>query len=379
MRIPFGKPMIGEEERQAVAEVLEGNILVHGPRAEAFESEFAKFTGAPFAVSVSSCTAGMHLLYFCLGCGPGDEVIVPAQTHVATAHAVELTGAKPVFVDAETETGNIDIKMIEEAITPSTRAIAVVHYLGVPVDMVKIMEIAKKHDLFVLEDCALSPGACIDDIHTGLLGDAGVFSFYPVKHITSAEGGMIITRHEDLAAEAKLKKAFGVNRTHMERKIPGVYDTTALGFNYRMSELHAAIGFEQTKKLPQFLKARKENFTQLRNQLIEIKGLSVLDQPTGRFASSHYCLSLQLQDELAASREKIMQALTAKGIGSSIYYPQPVPRMTYYREKYDYDKSKYKVAAMLSDTSIALPVGPHLSKNDMDVIADELSIIIEGI
>ena len=143
MKIPFGRPLIQEEERNAVADVLSGNILVHGPRAEAFESEYARFAGAPYAVSVSSCTAGMHLVYFCLGYGPGDEVIVPAQTHVATAHAVELTGAKPVFVDAEPDTGNIDIGKVEEAITPATKAIAVVHYLGVPVDMPKIMEIAK--------------------------------------------------------------------------------------------------------------------------------------------------------------------------------------------------------------------------------------------
>jgi len=377
MKIPFGKPIIEQEETDAVAEVLKGDILVHGPRAMAFEEAFAGFTKSPHAISVSSCTAGMHLVYFSLGYGPGDEVIVPAQTHVATAHAVELTGAKPVFVDAEPVHGNIDIDKIEAAITPSTRAISVVHYLGVPVDMPKVMAIAAKHGLFVLEDCALSPGASVDGIHTGLLGDVGVFSFYPVKHLTSAEGGMIITRHDQLASDTKLKKAFGVDRTHLERKVPGVYDTVALGFNYRMSELHAAIGLEQTRKLPRFLRQRKENFTALRDRLDELSGVTVVDQPSGRLESSHYCLSLMLDDHLAGHREAIMRNLTERGIGSSIYYPQPVPRMTYYREKYGYDPDAYSVAARFSDNTIALPVGPHLDTGDMETIASEISAILE--
>src|SRR5262245_17030374 len=152
-QLAFGRPMIDAEERNAVAEVLAGPILVHGPRATQFEADFAAMTRAPQAVSVSSCTAGMHLIWFTLGLGGGDEVIVPAMTHVATAHAVALVGAKPVFVDAEAATGNIDIAAIEAAITPRTRAIAVVHYLGMPVDMPKIIAIAKRHNLFVLEDC----------------------------------------------------------------------------------------------------------------------------------------------------------------------------------------------------------------------------------
>lgn len=369
MKIPFGAPMIGPEERQAVAAVLDGPILVHGPVATAFEQAFAKFTGAPHAVSVSSCTAGMHLIYVALGYGPGDEVLVPAQTHVATAHAVELTGATPVFVDAEPESGNIDIAKIEAAITARTRAIAVVHYLGTPVDMPAVVAIARRRGLFVLEDCALSPGARVDEVHTGLCGDAGVFSFYPVKHITTAEGGMVITRDADLAAQLRLKKAFGVDRTHTERRIPGVYDVVALGFNYRMSEIHAAIGVEQLKKLPAFLARRAANHRHLSEMLAGVAGLQVLPAPTGRLRSSHYCLSVMLEDGLAPTRPSIMDALTAKGIGSSVYYPHPVPRLTYYREKYGYDPMRWQQAARLSDQSIALPVGPHLSGDDMREIA----------
>ncbi len=379
MLIPFGAPMIGAEERAAVADVLAGPVLVHGPVAAAFEQAFAAFTGAPHAVSVSSCTAGMHLVYFCLGYGPGDEVIVPAQTHVATAHAVELTGARPVFVDAEAATGNIDIEKIEAAITSRTRAIAVVHYLGVPVDMPLVMAIARRHNLFVLEDCALSPGASVDGVHTGLHGDAGVFSFYPVKHITTAEGGMVILRDAKLAAQLTLKKAFGVDRTHSERKVPGIYDTVALGFNYRMSEIHAAIGKVQVKRLPGFLEQRSKNHAALSKALAGFAEFSVLPAPNTRLHSCHYCLAVLLGEAIAEKRPNIMAALTAQGIGSSIYYPQPVPRMNYYREKYGYNQVSFPVAASLSDRSIALPVGQHLSTADMHTIADNFKEIIKSL
>ena len=378
MKIPFGTPMISEEERKAVSEVLAGPILVHGPKASAFEQAFAEFTGAPHAVSVSSCTAGMHLIYFCLGLGPGDEVIVPAQTHIATAHAIELSGARPVFIDAESKTGNIDISKIDAAITTRTRVITVVHYLGVPVDMPLVMAIARRHNLFVLEDCALSPGAKIDGIHTGLHGDAGAFSFYPVKHITTAEGGMVIVKDSKLAAQVKLKKAFGVDRPHGERKIPGMYDAVELGFNYRMSEIHAAIGIEQVKKLPGFLIQRRKNHETLSGLLAHVDGINLLPAPMGRLESCHYCLSVILDDDLASQRPAIMTALTSRGIGSSIYYPQPVPRMSYYRQKYGYEAAQYTQAARISDQSIALPVGPHLSPEDMNTIAENLIDIIKG-
>ena len=369
-KIPFGKPMINNLEKEAVMNVMDGSILVHGPISTQFETKFATFTNAPNAVSVSSCTAGMHLIYFALGYGPGDEVIVPAQTHIATAHAVELTGAKPVFVDAEQTTGNINIDAIEVAINKKTKAIAIVHYLGVPVNMPKVVEIAKKYNLFLLEDCALAPGAKINGTHVGLHGDAGVFSFYPVKHLTTAEGGMIILRDKKLAENLKLLKAFGVDRTHGERKVPGFYDTVALGFNYRMSEIHAAIGLVQIDKLPSFLKKRKNNFEALEANLKKINGLKILPQPYDEMIQScYYCLGVLLDKDMASYRSDIINLLTEQGIGSSVYYPQPVPRMKYYMEKYGYDEKKYINASRISDGMIALPVGPHLDIDDMEIIA----------
>ena len=178
-QFPFGKPMLDDAEREAVMKVLMGTQLVHGPVAHQFEADFVRYIGGGFATSVSNCTAGLHLAYFYLGTGPGDEVIVPAQTHVATAHAVEFTGATPVFVDCDPKTGNIAIDEIEAAITPRTRAICVVHYLGLPVDMDRINAIAARHGLSVVEDCALAIGSRFKGVHAGLLGDIGQLLVLP--------------------------------------------------------------------------------------------------------------------------------------------------------------------------------------------------------
>ena len=378
-QIPFGRPMIGEEERAAVLDVLAGPILVHGPRAAQFEADFAAYTGAPHAVSVSSCTAGMHLVYFVLGLGPGDEVIVPAQTHVATAHAVELTGARPVFVDAEAETGNIDITAIEQAATSRTKAIAIVHFLGMPVDMTPVMALARRRGWFVVEDCALALGTRLDGTHAGLFGDVGVFSFYPVKHITTAEGGMVITRDAKLAQSLRLKKAFGVNRSHGERVVPGVYDVDALGFNYRMSEIHAALGIEQLKKVDAFLAQRKANYQVLARALAGVRGIRLLRSSGGRFESSYYCLSMMLDPPLLTHRLDVVERLKAEGVGTSVYYPHAVPHLAYYRDKYGFREDSFAIARSISDGSIALPVGPHLGEEDMRLIGGAVRRAMEGI
>jgi dTDP-4-amino-4,6-dideoxygalactose transaminase len=374
--IPFGRPMIGEAERAAVMEVLNGPILVHGPRAVAVEKDFATWTGAPHALSTASCTAALHLAYVHLGLGAGDEVIVPAQTHAATAHAVELTGARPVFVDAEPRTGNIDIDAIGEALTPRTRAISVVHYLGLPVDMTRIDEIAKPRNLFVVEDCALSIGGRIGGVHTGLHGNLGCFSFYPVKHMTTAEGGMVVTRDPAIAASIGRLKALGVDRQHGERKIPGVYDVTNVGFNYRMNEIEAAIGIEQVKRLDGILRVRERNFRTLRRALLEISEIALFDTAPVGVESSYYCLSILLGPALAPRRFELVAKLNAAGIGTSVYYPKAVPKLTYYREKYRVPDSAFPVASRISDTSIALPVGPHLGEEDMVYIAETLKTAV---
>ena len=367
--IPFGRPWITDEDRQAVMEVLNGHILTHGPQTRSFEDEFADFMGGDgYCVAVSSCTAALHLAYFQMGLGPGDEVIVPAQTHNATAHAVELVGARPVFVDCEPVTGNIDVSKIEESITPRTKALSLVHFLGVPCDMDAILAVAERHSLKVVEDCALALGARYKGKHVGLLGDAGCFSFYPVKHITTGDGGMFVTRHREVAEAVSRLRAFGVDRTHQERTIPGIYDVTELGFNYRMSEMQSALGRKQLSRIDEMLERRANNFGTLRSALSGVAGVRVLDSAEEVSTNSHYCLSVVLEKDLRQYRNEVVAKLNEAGVGTSIYYPHPVPRLTYYREKYEYDSAAYPNAAEISDSSIALPVGPHVNEADMEYI-----------
>lgn len=410
--IPFGRPMFGDAERQAVLDVLAGPTLTHGPRVRAFEARFAEITGAPHAIAVGSCTAGMELVWRSIGLGPGDEVIVSAQTHVATAHAVIMTGATPVFADSEPVTGNVDPTLLESLVTPRTRAIAVVHYLGLPADLDAIRSVAGRNGLFLLEDCALSLGGRYRDAHTGLIGDAGCFSFYPVKHITTGEGGMVITRHADLARRIESMRAFGLDRSDpAARRHPGAYDVVGPGANHRMGELAGALGLCQLDRLADFLARRSANDAvlvgRLRRIAEETGALRVLGDG-GDSAGSHprhtdtvdapgrvnraappaeadprrparICRSIVLADRLVPQRDSIIMALSDAGIGTSVYYPRPVPCFTWYRRTFgDGPATRVPVAAAISRGSIALPIGPHLDSTDMTAIADALGSILCG-
>lgn len=351
-------------------EVLRGDILTHGPQNKAFEAEFEQFMGeGAHCIAVSSCMAALHLTYWQLGIGPGDEVIVPAQTHVATAHAVEVVGAKAVFVDCEPRAGNIDVSRLEALITPQTKAIGLVHFLGIPCDMDGIMDVANRHGLKVIEDCALAVGARYKGTHVGLIGDAGCFSFYPVKHLTTGDGGLFVTKHADFAAKVGKARAFGVDRSFGERTMPGMYDVPTLGLNYRMSDINAALGRVQLSRAGEILELRARHFNALKAGLAGTEHIRILDSYLPEAPNSHYCLSVVLEGPLADRRNEVAARLKEKGVGTSVYYPQPVPRMTYYREKYGYDAAAYPEATAISDQSIALPVGPHLSDEDVDYIA----------
>ncbi len=376
-QIHFGRPWIEDVDRDAVMEVLQGHILTHGPKCTEFERKFEALMGGGHAVTTSSCMASLHLASIYFGFGEGDEVIAPAQTHVATVHAIELVGAKPVFVDCELETGNIDLDKIEAAITDKTKGITLVHFAGIPVQMDRIMEIANKHDLKVVEDCALAVGATYKGKHVGLWGDVGCYSFYPVKHITTGEGGMLVSKDEKTAKEIANFRAFSVDRTHTERKVPGVYDVTGVGMNYRMSEMQSALGCTQLDKVPKMLAKRKANFERLKLRLLDMADLHVLDSNSDDVVNSHYCLILVLQGGLSGKRTEMIERLKARGVGTSVYYPQPVPRMSYYQGKYGYEQGKYTNAEIISDNSIALPVAPHLDIDDMDYIADCIGEILQ--
>ena len=290
--------------------------------------------GVQHAVTVSSCTTGLQLCLMAIGVKAGDEVIVPAETHVATAHVVEHLGARPIFVDVERATGNIDPAKIEAAITPRTRAIMVVHYLGLPCDMDRICALADERKIPIVEDCALAVGASYGDRRPGAIGLAGAFSFYPAKHITTLEGGMVTTNDDQMAARLRNLRAFGYDRALGERKIPGIYDVVALGHNFRMSEVQAAVGLGQLDQLDDFLATRRRNSEILIEGLSGIEGLVTFPLKNGKASSGCYCVNI-VCDASRYDRNTMIERLNAAGVGTSVHYPVAVPLARYYREKYD--------------------------------------------
>ncbi len=380
MKIPFGKPLINKNERNAVLRVLNSNILTHGTNSLLFEKKFQEFTKINFCTSVSSCTAALHMSYMLIGLKEGDEVILPSQTHVATAHSIEITGAKPIFIDSDLDnTGNINIDKIKKKINKRTKAICVVHFLGKPVNMDQIFKLSKKYNLYLIEDCALALGAKFKDKHVGTYGDFSAFSFYPAKHITTADGGMLGIKKKKFYDKAKKIKAFGVDKRFQERKVPGDYDVKYLGINYRLDEIRSAIGLNQLKKINYILKKRKENYNFLESKIKDIKEIKILNTRSHKnYKSSHYCLSFNLLGNLKTKRFQIIKKLNKKGIGTSIYYPKILPEFTYYKKKYNLQSDEFINAKEISDYSICLPIAPHVDKKDLIFIEKNLKEIIHN-
>ena len=377
-QIPFGQPLIGKEEKMAVLKAMESPQLVHGPISLEFERVFSDFIGQnAHSSTVSSATAGLYLAYLSLGIGHGDEVIVTSLTHVATANSILACGAEPIFVDVDVNSGNIDYSLIERHITEKTKAISVVHYLGNPVDMNRILEISERFGLRVIEDCALALGTRINGKHVGLFGDFGVFSFYPAKHITTGEGGMIVSREPALIKKAEKIKSFNYDKNVNDRVIPGVYDIEGFGMNLRMSEIAAAIGIEQMRRLPLFLSKRKINYQRYLEHESNLNGYgSFISHQIPGAEHSYYCASFLLNSEFSNFRNNIIMDLKAKGIGVSVYYPVVIPNSKFYKGRAGQDvervKGDFPKAMNISSFSIALPVGPHLEVTDIDRVCEAL-------
>jgi len=375
-KIPFGRPWITDEDRQAVMSVLDGPILTHGPACQGFEDAFSGFLGGGHSVTTSSCTASLHLFYMHYGIGAGDEVILPSLSHVATAHTLEITGAKPVFIECHPDTGNMDPDLLEEAITPLTKAICVVHFNGIPMDMERIMSVAEKHNLPVLEDCATGLGAKWNGIHVGLYGDAAGFSFYPAKHITAGEGGMFSSRLPEVTASIRRLRSFCYDRSLNERALPGLYDVDGLGLNYRMSEMQAALGLSQLNRIDQMLEARAQNFASYKERLSDLADVTILESKNPKGTDAHYCLTVMLSGSMSNKRNDMLAGLTDAGIGVSVHYPHPLPRLKYYREKYGYDETRFQNAAAISDRSLNLPLAPHIDEKSLERICNTFSNLI---
>ena len=376
MKIPFGKPLINKKEINNVIKVLQGTQLVHGPVAQSFEKEFSKFLKAKHCISLSSCTSGLHLSLHVNGIGHNDEVIVPAMTHVATAHAVEHVNAKPIFVDVDEETGNINSNSIKEKINSSTKAVIVVHYLGLPCEMTSIKKVTNKNNLKLIEDCALSLGAKVNHKSTGTIGDTGCFSFYPVKHITSAEGGMLATNNEKIAEKVRRNKAFGYDKNINQRGVPGIYDVIDLGYNFRMSEIQAAIGLAQLNKLENFLKIRKKNFNYMFSLLKDLDEIMIFKNKNSKIESSYYCLNVTLQKKSKLNRNEMIKYLTKQCIGVSVHYPSALPLFKYYKEKYGFKKGQFPISEWIAKNTISLPIAPHINFENINYIVKHLRIAI---
>jgi len=378
--IKFGDPQVGAEEIEYIKSVFESKVFVHGAKTAEFENSFKSNFGYQYALSVANCTAGLHLAHYSLTKNiefkglERPEVICPAMTHVATAHAVELAGLKPVFVDCNSHDGNINVDLLEDAITENTVGIAAMHFNGVPCDIERIVKIANKNNLYVVEDCAIALGATVGGRPVGSFGDVGAFSFHPVKQMTTGEGGMIVMNNTNLFENLKLERAFGVDRTFDKRTQAGVYDVPLLGFNYRMAEIPAAMGVNQLEKFDGFENSRKKNYEYLRSEISNILGLEVIggDISDGR---AYYCLIARVDGD-KNFRDKIAKVLKEKGVQTSVYYPHPVSRLTYYSERYGYSTQQFEHSESISDRSIAFSIGPHLGETELAQVVSILKEVI---
>jgi dTDP-4-amino-4,6-dideoxygalactose transaminase len=365
------EPDIGSEECQAVLQVLESGMLSMGAMVETFEDAFARFLNVRHAIAVSSATAALHLAHHVMGTETGDEVIVPSLTFVATANSVVYTGATPIFADIIGERDlNIDPDDVAHRITSRTRGIVVVHYAGYPVDMDRIMHLADRHGLYVVEDASHAPGSDYHGKPLGTIGHVGCFSFYTNKNMTTAEGGMVVTNDDNLAQRMRRMRSHGMTTVTWDR-IRGhaySYDVTDLGFNYRIDEMRAALGIVQLNRLPASNNRRRilmENYlTGLsQNGMVVVPfGLGVED------VSCHICPVL-LTDGMM--RESVMADLRNRGVQTSIHYP-PVHLFSLYRERYGCRSGMLPITEDVTQRELTLPLYPSMCEADVEHVLDAL-------
>jgi len=355
MKINIASPQIGKEEINAVVEVMKSGMLAQGPKVHEFEEKFAKFIGTKFAIATSNGTTALEVALRAYGIGEGDEMITTPFTFIASANAILYTGARPVFVDIDPETFNIDANLIEKAITKKTKAILPVHLYGSACDMTKIMSIAKKHKLAVIEDACQAHGAMWKEKKVGSFG-TGAFSLYPTKNMTVGEGGMITTNDKAVYEACNLLRAHG-------SKVRYYHDI--LGYNYRMTDLEGAIGIEQLKKLPQFNKARQANAKFLNKELGKITGLIVPEAPKN-VTHVYHQYTIRITKDFPIKRDEVLAKLTEAGIGTAVFYPLPLNRQEVYK-KLGY-KPNTPIADEITSEVLSLPVHPGLKKADLEFI-----------
>jgi len=351
--IPIAKPLIGEEEKRAVVEVLESGQLAQGPKVQEFEERFAALCGVKHAIATSSGTTALLAALLAHRIGPGDEVITTPFTFIASANSILFTGAKPVFADIDENSYNIDPDLIEKKVTEQTKAILPVHLYGYPCDMDRIIDIADRHGLIVIEDACQAHGASIQGKRVGSFG-TGCFSFYPTKNMTTAEGGMITTDDDEIAERARLI------RNHSQSRL---YHHESLGYNFRMTELQAALGLVQLEKLTEWTRKRIENAAYLTERLRNVV--------TPRVREGFVHVYHQYTIRVSGNRDEALEKLTTGGVGARVYYPLPVHRQPFYRELGFNDS--LPVSERMSEEVLSLPVHPALTPGELDKIVSEVS------
>ncbi len=356
--IPIAKPIISEEEIKEVENVLRSGIIAQGPKVAEFEENFAEYVGVKHAVASSSGTTALHLALLAADIGPGDEVITTPFSFAATGNSILYVGAKPVFVDIDYKTYNLDPTKIKSAVTEKTKAIMPVHLYGQPADMDPINRTAKDHGLIVIEDAAQAHGALYNEQKTGSLGDMGCFSFYPTKNMTTGEGGIITTNNAEMAEKARVLRAHGES----ER-----YTHVVLGYNFRMTDIAAAIGIVQLKNLDKFNQTRIENAKYLIEHIGEDNGIKL---PYVASNVKHVFHQFTLRVE-GSNRDNLMQFLKEKGIGTGIHYPRPIYQQKIYQERGFI--ASCPEAERASSEVLSIPVHPSLEMADLEEIVSTIN------
>lgn len=365
--LKINEPIIGDEEIEAVTTVLKSGNLTErsgfGPYVLEFERKFAKFVDAKYAIAMNSGTSSIHAALLAAGVGPGDDVLVPSFTFSSTATSVLLTGARPIFADIDPRTYCINIDTINDAITERTRAIIPVHLYGMPADLDPIIEIARSHDVVIIEDAAQAHGASYKDRKIGSIGDMTCFSFYAGKNMTTGEGGMVTTNDETYAETLRTIRIHGEERP---------YWVTRVGLNYRMTEIAASIGICQLAKLPEFLKKRGENANELLKKLSNMEKLILPIQLDDR-EHAWNVFTVRLKGKYAKRRIKILQKLFSKQIYATVYYETPVHLLPLYHK---ITKVSLPETEKASREVFSLPVHPKIDFKDLTYIANTLKSIL---
>lgn len=375
--IPYGKQCIDEEDIQAVVDVLQSDWLTTGPAIEQFEKAFADFVGAKYAVAVSSGTAALHAAMFAPAIGPGDEVIVPAMTFAATANCVVFQGGTPVFADVDQRTLLIDPASVESCLSPKTKAIIAVDYAGQPCDYDTLEDIAKHHNLILVADACHSLGGRYKDKPVGTLSALNAFSFHPVKHITTGEGGMITTDEPNLAERMRIFRNHGITTGHRQREAQGswFYEMMELGYNYRITDFQCALGMSQLKKLPKWIKRRHEiahRYDEAFSILPRIKPLYV--RSIAFHAYHLYVVRLNLEGT-NLNRGMVFKQLRENGVGVNVHYI-PVHLHPFYRAHLKTHPGLCPVAEQAYEEIISLPTYPTLSDAEQNYVIETLRRIL---